>query len=66
MLTTEPGADVARYHDRQVVVLRGDQGRDWLDLARPEAELLRSAPPGALSVERDFPPQELSGRPHLL
>lgn len=61
MLTTEPGPDVAPYHDRQVVVLTGDQGRDWLDLTRPEAEILRAAPAGALVVERDFPPPDLFG-----
>ncbi len=61
MLTTEPGPDIATYHDRQVVVLTGDQGRDWLDLTRPEAEILRAAPAGTLAVERDFPPPDLFG-----
>lgn len=56
MLTTEPGPDVAPYHDRQVVVLAGQHGRDWLDLARPAAEILRALPAGELAVERDFPP----------
>lgn len=61
MLTTEPGADIAPYHDRQVVVLSGEQGRDWLDLTRPQPEILRSAPAGTLAVERDFPPPDLFG-----
>ena len=38
-------------HDRQIVVLRRDEALDWLDLARPEAELLRPSPPGTLKVE---------------
>ena len=41
MLTTQPGPDVAPYHDRQVVVLRPADWGAWLDLTRPEAELLR-------------------------
>jgi len=53
MLTTAPGADVAPYHDRQVVVLpRADWGA-WLDLTRPEAELLRPLPTGSLAAHRD-------------
>jgi putative SOS response-associated peptidase YedK len=51
MLTTEPGEDIRPYHDRQIVVLRRDEALDWLDLARPEAELLRPSPPGTLKVE---------------
>jgi putative SOS response-associated peptidase YedK len=52
LLTTAPGPDVAPIHDRQVVVLeRADWGH-WLDLTRPEAELLRPLPQGALSVEQ--------------
>jgi putative SOS response-associated peptidase YedK len=51
MLTTEPGPDVKPYHDRQVVVLRPDDWAHWLHLTRPEHELLRPLPAGALSVE---------------
>ena len=58
LLTTSPGADVAPYHDRQVVVLPPALGPDWLDLARPEAALLRPLDAGALAVERVFPPLE--------
>jgi putative SOS response-associated peptidase YedK len=61
MLTTEPGPDIAPYHDRQIVVLHGDQGRDWLDLSKPAAEILRPVPAGTLAVERDFPPPDLFG-----
>lgn len=55
MLTTAPGADIAPYHDRQIVLLRRDQALDWLDLTRPEADLLRPSPAGALAVEKVFP-----------
>ena len=50
MLTTEPGPDVALYHDRQVVVLQRNDWRAWLDLTRPEAELLRPLPTGSLKA----------------
>ena len=50
MLTTEPGPDIAPYHDRQVVVLRPEDWAAWLFLTRPEAELLRPLPAGALEV----------------
>jgi putative SOS response-associated peptidase YedK len=52
MLTTEPGADVAPYHDRQVVVLQREDWSGWLDLTRPEAELLRPLPTGSLTAQR--------------
>lgn len=55
MLTTEPGADITPYHDRQIVLLRRDQAVDWLDLRRPEGELLIAAPAGTLAVEKVFP-----------
>jgi putative SOS response-associated peptidase YedK len=52
MLTTDPGPDVAPYHNRQVVVLpREDWGR-WLDPAVPAQALLRPLPAGSLAVER--------------
>ncbi len=51
MLTTEPGPDVAPIHSRQVVVLRPGDWRAWLELSRPEGELLRALPAGALAVE---------------
>jgi putative SOS response-associated peptidase YedK len=53
MLTTAPGADVAPYHDRQVVVLPRDDWSAWLDLTRPEPELLRPLPAGSLKASRD-------------
>jgi putative SOS response-associated peptidase YedK len=51
MLTTEPGEDVRPYHNRQVVVLQPKDWAPWLYLTRPEAELLRPLPQGALKVE---------------
>jgi len=45
-------ADVARYHDRQMAVLRRRQRMDWLDLSRPEHELLQPLPIGAFRIER--------------
>lgn len=61
MLTTEPGDDIKPYHDRQIVLLGAEDGRDWLDLTRPQADLLRAAPAGTLQVVRDFPPPDLFG-----
>ena len=51
MLTTAPGPDVAPYHNRQIVVLRPENWSGWIDLSRPEAELLQPLPAGSLSVE---------------
>ena len=52
MLTTEPGADVAPFHNRQVAVLRrADWGR-WLNPAIPAGELLAPLPAGSLAVEQ--------------
>lgn len=50
ILTTEPGPDVAPIHNRQVVVLDRIDWLAWLDLTRPEAELLRPLPAGSLTV----------------
>jgi putative SOS response-associated peptidase YedK len=51
MLTTDPGPDVAPYHNRQVVVLQPENWSAWLDLSKPESDLLRPLPAGLLSVE---------------
>lgn len=56
MLTTAPGPDIAPYHDRQIVLLRRAQAMEWLDLTRPEPDLLTPAPTGSLEVEKVFPP----------
>jgi putative SOS response-associated peptidase YedK len=51
MLTTEPGADVAPYHNRQVVVLRPENWEAWISLSTPEQELLQPLPEGSLHAE---------------
>lgn len=57
LLTTEPGPDVAPIHNRQPVMLeRADWGA-WLDGLRPEGDLLRPSPAGALRVEWDGGPR---------
>jgi putative SOS response-associated peptidase YedK len=53
MLTTEPGPDVAPYHNRQIVVLGQDDWAAWLYLTKPEAELLKPAPAGFLRVANE-------------
>jgi putative SOS response-associated peptidase YedK len=45
ILTTGPGPDVAPIHNRQIAMRPGDWAA-WLDLTRPEAELLRALPRG--------------------
>ncbi|WP_037088407.1 SOS response-associated peptidase [Neorhizobium vignae] len=50
MLTTDPGPDVAPIHNRQVVVLRPEDWAHWLNLSKPEEELLRALPKGSLAV----------------
>jgi putative SOS response-associated peptidase YedK len=52
ILTIEANADVAPYHDLQMAVLRRRQRMDWLDLSRPEHELLKPLPIGAFRIER--------------
>lgn len=52
LLTTAPGPDVAAIHDRQMVVLDQADWLAWLELSRPEAELLRPLPAGSLHVEQ--------------
>jgi putative SOS response-associated peptidase YedK len=52
MLTTEPGADVAPYHNRQIVVLPPQDWARWLDPAVPAGEVLRALPAGSLEVEQ--------------
>jgi len=52
MLTTEPGSDIAPYHDRQVVLLTPPDYARWLSGAAPATELCRPLPSGALAVRR--------------
>ncbi|HMG47067.1 MAG TPA: SOS response-associated peptidase [Allosphingosinicella sp.] len=52
MLTVEPGADVAPYHNRQIAVIeRADWGA-WLDASAPAAALLKPSPAGTFDVAR--------------
>lgn len=52
MLTTEPGPDVAPYHDRQIVVLDRADWTRWLDPAISAKDILRPLRPGTLRVEQ--------------
>ena len=52
LLTVEPGPEVAPIHNRQIVILERADWAAWLDLTRPEAELLRPRPEGSLQVEQ--------------
>lgn len=54
LLTTEPGPDMAPYHNRQVVLVPRERWADWLSGAA-EADLLKPAPAGTLKVARDSP-----------
>lgn len=50
MLTSEPGPDVAPYHNRQIVVLAREDWPRWLDPGVPAGELLKPSPAGTLEV----------------
>jgi putative SOS response-associated peptidase YedK len=52
LLTTEPGADVAPVHNRQMVVLERADWATWLDSSKTAAHLLRALPEGSLRRER--------------
>jgi putative SOS response-associated peptidase YedK len=58
MLTTEPGPDVAPYHNRQIAVLPLSEWKAWLDYSAPAAELLKPLPAGSLKVS--LAPREAS------
>jgi putative SOS response-associated peptidase YedK len=51
MLTTAPWPDVTPFHDRQVAVLPPADWPVWINLARPEKDLLQPLPAGSLQVE---------------
>ena len=57
VLTTEANGDVAPYHDRQMAVIRRADRMAWLDLTRPEEELLRPLPAGSFHAEQVEGPQ---------
>jgi len=54
MLTTEPGPDIAPYHDRQIVLFSQKQGLSWLD-ALPAAPLPMPTEKGCLAVTKIYP-----------
>lgn len=51
MLTTEPCADVAPYHNRQIVILPKDRWAAWLGPADAQPQL-EPLPAGSLKVEQ--------------
>ena len=55
LLTTAPGPDRAPIHDRQMVILERADWSSWLDMSRPEGELLQPLPAGCLTVEQVRP-----------
>jgi putative SOS response-associated peptidase YedK len=52
MLTTEPCADVAPYHSRQIAVLNRSEWARWLDPAVPARDILKPLPAGSLNVQQ--------------
>ena len=52
MLTTEPGPDIAPYHDRQIVLLTPPDYARWLSGEAPATDLCKPLPAGTLAVKR--------------
>jgi putative SOS response-associated peptidase YedK len=52
LLTTEPCADVAPYHNRQIAVLSRSDWASWLDPSVPAKEVLKPLPAGTFQVEQ--------------
>ena len=52
MLTTEPGPDVAPYHNRQIVVLKREDWTRWLDPRSSAKDILGPLLRGSLKVEQ--------------
>lgn len=50
-MTTAPCADVAPYHNRQIVLLRPEDWAAWIHFTKPEDELLRLFTAGSLVVQ---------------
>jgi putative SOS response-associated peptidase YedK len=42
MLTAEPGPDMKPYHDRQICVLRPEEGLHWLSCRVPKANCFKA------------------------
>ena len=51
MLTTEPGPDVAPYHNRQIALIVQPDWKAWLDHSTPAGDLIRPLPAGSLTVQ---------------
>jgi putative SOS response-associated peptidase YedK len=64
MLTTEPGPDVAPYHNRQIAVLPVTEWKAWLDNSAAATELLKPLPAGTLNVS--LAPRETSSEATLV
>ena len=52
LLTCEPGPDVAKFHDRQIVVLDRKDWAAWLNLSQPMGGVCRASPEGTFKVEQ--------------
>jgi putative SOS response-associated peptidase YedK len=52
LLTTEPGPDIAPYHNRQIALLSREDWARWLDPAVPATALLKPLVAGSLAVEQ--------------
>jgi putative SOS response-associated peptidase YedK len=52
MLTTEPGPDIAPYHDRQIVILERSALADWLNPSISAKSIIKPLPAGVLHVEQ--------------
>jgi putative SOS response-associated peptidase YedK len=52
MLTTEPGVDVAPYHNRQIAMLPIAAWRGWLDYSTSAGNLLKPGSAGRLEVRQ--------------
>jgi putative SOS response-associated peptidase YedK len=54
LLTTEPGPDMAPYHNRQVALVPRQAWAGWLG-GEAETDFLKPAPAGTLKVAKDSP-----------
>lgn len=52
MLTTEPGPDIAPYHNRQIAIIERADWLRWITGAVPAALLLRPSPADSFLVEQ--------------
>ena len=52
LLTCDAGPDIEPIHKRQIIPLSRTDWRAWLNLSKPERELLRPAPAGTFGVCR--------------